>query len=410
MIKLLYPTFDPLLKAVRFIGQPFLIVLFVSLSSVSLLNAADQNYEGTSARALTAGNQPELLKAAIQRYRDISEAGGWPVPGYGEPLAVGMRHEDVRLLRRRFRITGDYTAEMGADPLLFDPQLESALRKYQRDHGLPVSGMLGQLTRQALNIEVEERINELQRSLGIWQQHAGQRDGQRLWVNIPEATVSAVAGDRIEMQMRAVVGHPSRPTPVLSSSVNRVVVNPTWTVPKSIALEDLIPRQISDSNYLGRIYIRVYDGWQDDSAEIDPKNIDWTRVSNSYFPYRLRQDPGPFNSLGRMKFIFPNEHDVYLHDTPTRALLGLSYRTLSSGCIRVEQPEVLASWLVSENSRERLETLLASKDYTPESIRVNKKVPIDLVYLTAWVSPDDGSVQFRRDIYGLVGNESLAGR
>ncbi|MGI9291205.1 MAG: L,D-transpeptidase family protein [Gammaproteobacteria bacterium] len=358
-------------------------------------------YVGSSAHALVKGNQAELLDEAIANFEAIRDAGGWPMPGDGPPLARGMRHEDVRYLRRRLRITGDYAAEMGADPLMFDAELERELRKFQQNHGLPVNGMVGILTREALNISVDQRIAELRRARAAWAEY-GQADmSSRLWVNIPEATLFAFADNQIAMQMRAVVGHPSRPTPVISSAVNRVVINPTWTVPTSIAVKDIVPRQIRNGNYLNSSRIRVFNGWEENAQELDPKTVDWTLVSSSRFPYRLRQDPGPFNSLGRMKFIFPNDHDIYLHDTPTRALLGLSYRSVSSGCIRLEKPELLANWLVAESSRERLQGLLASRDLTPKSLRVRESVPIDLVYLTAWVSPDDGSIQFRRDIYSL---------
>lgn len=385
--------------------RPFLfcLCLFSAIPVSAAVDGVDSNqYVQTSASALLAGGQPALLDEVIVRYEQIRDAGGWPMPGDGPALAAGMRHEDARVLRKRLRITDNFTAEMGADPLLFDSALEIKLRVFQRNHGIPVSGMLGGVTRQALNIDVQQRINELRYARNAWTQYAEANAASRLWVNIPEATVIAVADNQIVMQMRAIVGHPSRPTPVISSSIERVVINPTWTVPTSIALNDLIPRQIRNSNYFSNSHIRVYKGWDEESAELDPKHIDWTGISSRNFPYRLRQDPGPFNSLGRIKFIFPNAHDIYLHDTPTRALLGLSYRTVSSGCIRVEDPKILANWMVTEQSRERINQLLNSSDYTPRSVRVAGDVGIELAYITAWVSPVDGTIQFRQDIYGLA--------
>ena len=193
-------------------------------------------FERTSAQALVAGGQVALLDEVIERYEKIDAAGGWPMPGEGPPLAAGMRHEDVRILRKRLRLSGDYTAEMGADPLYFDVHIAAALKSYQRNHGMPVSGVLGRLTRREMNIAVNQRINELRQAKDVWATFDGTSGSMRLWVNIPEATVAALRNNEIELQMRAVVGHPSRPTPVLSSHVKSVVVNPTWTVPLSIAL------------------------------------------------------------------------------------------------------------------------------------------------------------------------------
>ncbi len=383
----------------RVLWRSFFVCAVILSTGFSQLYAED--FANSSAEALVAGDQAERLTDTIEAYTRIQDAGGWPVLGEGPVLAAGMRHADVRAFRRRLRITGDFDADMGADPLMFDIRLVEALQRFQQRHGIQSSGVLGRLSRNALSFTVEQRIEQLVQARIAWTEFSAADTAPRLWVNIPEATVVAVVDNRIAMQMRAVVGHPSRQTPVLSSSIERVVINPTWTVPTSIALKDLIPRQIRNSSYFRSSHIRVYSGWDDDAVELDPKQIDWTKIGAHNFPYRLRQDAGSFNSLGRLKFIFPNEHDVYLHDTPTRALLGLSYRTISSGCIRVEEPEALANWMVAEKSRDRLNTLLESSDHTPRSVRVEGDVAIDLVYLTAWVSPEDGTVQFRRDIYGL---------
>jgi murein L,D-transpeptidase YcbB/YkuD len=377
------------------------LVFFPVFSPAFAANDSSE-YGRTSAQALVAGGQVALLDEVIERYELIDTAGGWPLPGEGPPLAESMRHEDVRILRKRLRLSGDYTAEMGADPLYFDGHIAAALKSYQRNHGMPVSGVLGRLTRRELNIDVKQRINELRQARVAWTAYDGLSGSPRLWINIPEATVAALRNNKIELQMRAVVGHPSRPTPVLSSAVKSVVVNPTWTVPRSIALQDLIPKQVMDENYLHDRHIRVFKGRGDDALEVAPEKIDWRSMKRGNFPYYLRQDPGPFNSLGKLKFVFPNKYDVYLHDTPTRALLGLSYRTISSGCVRVENPKILASWVVGEGSEQSLNRFLEAEDYTPRSVRVANDVPIELIYITAWVSPEDGVIQFRQDIYGLL--------
>ena len=382
--------------------RPFFIFACIFLTFPAFATNDNSEFGRTSAQALVAGGQVALLDEVIERYQLIDAAGGWPMPGEGPQLAAGMRHEDVRILRKRLRLSGDYTAEMGADPLYFDGQIPAALESYQRNHGLPVSGILGRLTRRELNIDVKQRINELRQARDAWAAYDDLSVAPRLWINIPEATVAALRNNQVELQMRAVVGHPSRPTPVLSSTVKSVVVNPTWTVPRSIALQDLIPKQVMDEKYLHDRHIRVFKGRGDDELEVAPEKIDWPSMKRGNFPYYLRQDPGPFNSLGKLKFVFPNKYDVYLHDTPTRALLGLSYRTISSGCVRVENPKILARWVVGEGAEQSLNRFLEAEDYTPRTVRVANDVPIDLIYITAWVSPEDGVIQFRQDMYGLL--------
>jgi len=355
----------------------------------------------TSAAAMLAGGQPALLDVAISRYRQIAADGGWPELPEDIRLAVGTRDPQVRALRQRLRISGDYQAEMSADPLSFDGGLLEALLNFQRRHGLRPDGNIAGQTLAMLNLSVDDRIAQLQHARASWDAlpDEGNAD-KRVWVNIPEATVAAIANDNIELLLRAVVGHPTRPTPELSSEIGRVVVNPAWTVPQSIAGADLLPRQLENPDYLQQHGFRVFTSFSDDSSEVDPAQIDWSRVARDRFPYRLRQDPGSNNSLGRYKFDFRNEHDVYMHDTPSQVLLGLSVRSLSAGCVRVQNPDTLAQWLYADDKRMQQVVLRAAEDpqYNTRAFVLRKKVPVDFVYLSAWVSAD-GQLNFRSDVY-----------
>jgi murein L,D-transpeptidase YcbB/YkuD len=177
-----------------------------------------------------------------------------------------------------------------------------------------------------------------------------------------------------------------------------VVFNPTWSVPRTIAVEDLLPYQQEDSGYLARHRIRVLSG--SNQREIDPAAVDWKRLGPDYFPYRLRQDAGPGNSLGRIKLAMDNPFDIYLHDTPARGLFDLNSRTLGSGCVRLEDAESLTTLVLSaDRTWTAADTAERIARGRTEVINLTRGVPIYLVYLTAWVD-DEGAVHFRRDIYG----------
>jgi murein L,D-transpeptidase YcbB/YkuD len=319
----------------------------------------------------------------------------------------------VRLLRQRLRLSGDYASDMGADPLVFDAGLYDALIAFQNRHGLYPDGAVAGQTLELLNLSVEQRIAQLRQAHDAWRAlrsgSRGGNTGRRIWVNIPEAMVSALNDDRIELQLRAVVGHPTRPTPELNSIVSRVVVNPTWTVPQSIAGADILPRQIENPDYLRDNGFRVFGSWTDDTSEMNPDLIAWKLIKADRVPYRLRQDPGPLNSLGRFKFDFPNSFDIYMHDTPSRLLLDLSVRSLSAGCVRVDDPARLAQWLSSPNPVLSKMILTAAEDpsYATRTFAFPQSVPIDFVYLSAWVSAD-GRTHFRRDVYGRAAATSTA--
>jgi len=201
------------------------------------------------------------------------------------------------------------------------------------------------------------------------------------------------------MHMLVIVGAPKRRTPAFKSTMRYLVLNPTWTVPHSLAVEDVLPKIQRDPRYLKQHNIHVltsHDGaWQ----EVDPQSIDWGKLSKNHFPYYLREDPGPLNPLGRIKFMFPNRHDVYLHDTPAHQLFDAPTRGFSAGCIRVQDALGLAEYLLRDAGwdQRRLQAALATGKTT--TVNLPKPLPIYIGYWTAWVA-QDGSVQFRQDIYG----------
>jgi murein L,D-transpeptidase YcbB/YkuD len=199
--------------------------------------------------------------------------------------------------------------------------------------------------------------------------------------------------------MRVVVGRPARQSPVFSADMTYLVINPYWHIPPTIAARDLLPKIQEDIGYLDRQGIRVLENWRKDADTIDPTSVDWQAYDADHFPFKLRQEPGPYNALGRIKFIFPNVFAVYLHDTPNQALFNRRRRIFSSGCIRVESPLDLAEFVLAGDGRWTTEALTAAIDAgVTRTVLLKRPVPVHLLYMTAWVDAA-GVTHFRGDVY-----------
>ncbi|HFD78813.1 MAG TPA: murein L,D-transpeptidase [Gammaproteobacteria bacterium] len=334
------------------------------------------------------------LKEALARYRAIAARGGWqPVPP-GPALKAGMNDPRVTALRRRLAVTGELPADETGSTL-FDDSLQAAVEKFQRNHGLEADGIAGARTLQALNVPVQARIDQIRANLerARWVMHKLPREF--VLVDIAGFQVRYYRNGAPVWQSRAQVGKPYRRTPVFRSRITYMEINPTWTVPPTILREDILPRIRRDPDYLRDRNMRVIDR---NGNTVAADSIDWSRVTARSFPYMIRQDPGPKNALGRIKFMFPNKHAVYLHDTPHRSLFGRNERAFSSGCIRVEKPWEFAVLLMNEPqwTRERILEIVDSNKTTRVSLP--KPVTVVLLYWTVDVD-DDGEVVFKEDIY-----------
>lgn len=339
------------------------------------------------------------LKNALSAYREIARNGGWkPIPR-GETLKPGMLDPRVPLLRERLLGIGDLTASPGSGDL-YDPALVEAVKRFQYRHGLDQDGAVGKKTTAALNVPVEVRIEQMLLNMERRRWMATDPGRTYIFVNLADFVLKVVDGDRTIYDMRVVVGAPYHRTPVFSGEMTYLEINPYWNIPPSIARKEILPKVKQDVNYLASERIRVFSGWDGEATELDPNGIDWSSVSASSFGYKLRQDPGEGNSLGRIKFMFPNRFNVYLHDTPARALFERTMRSASHGCIRLHKPWELAELLLRDDpkwTKERLDATLNSGERTV--VTLPNPMPVHLTYLTAWVNKD-GSVHFRDDIYG----------
>src|SRR5262245_29283785 len=238
------------------------------------------------------------------------------------------------------------------------------------------------------------KVRQIAQNMERWRWLPQELGRRYILVDVPAYTLEVVEHDEPVMTMRVVVGKPSWPTPVLSATMSHVVLNPDWHVPPSIAAQELLPILRSNPGYLTQQNMRVSYGPHD----VDPRSIDWGKVSKKNFPYRLRQEPGPKNPLGNIKFMFPNRFQVYLHDTPSRTLFAKPERAFSHGCVRVEKPTDLAEYVLRGTlSRDRLLASIGQR--TSRTVVLTEPVPIYFVYRTVWVK-DDGALQFQPDIYG----------
>jgi murein L,D-transpeptidase YcbB/YkuD len=368
----------------------------------SLLQSA---LDGNTVADVLKGLRPphtgyERLQNTLMQYRDLSRNGGWPGILPGPNLRKGDRSDRVKLLRERLAFTGGPDLSVAEDSSLFDEMVETAVRRFQRRHGLEEDGIVGRETLAAMNIPVEERVRQIELNMERWRWVPHDMGDLYILVNIPDFRMRIVEKNEIAMDMRIIVGKDYTATPVFSGALKYLELNPYWNIPQKIAVEEILPKIRTEPEYLAKQNIKVFQSWREGAMEIDPETIDWNSVTEKGFAFKLRQEPGPLNPLGRMKFIFPNKFAVYLHDTPTRALFNNSARGFSHGCIRVEKSLDLAAYLLRDNPRQTPETILARiESGAQEAIFLRRPIPVHILYWTAWVD-DEGTVQFRKDIYG----------
>lgn len=335
------------------------------------------------------------LRDAFSDYHEIARRGGWPVVPEGPLLRRGVRNGQIEMLRQRLAATKDLRAGAYRGNN-FDETLEAAVRRFQKRHGLAEDGIVGPRTRVALNVPIHRRLQQLRVNLHRRRSIPDDLGAHYVFVNMADFVLKVVRDGRTVLAMKVVVGTPYRQTPLFSAAMTYIDFNPYWNIPGRIASEEIAPRARSDSTYLGRQGIRIFSGWDAQSKELEPQRIDWRTIKTRRFPYRLRQDPGPRNPLGRVKFMFPNQFEVYLHDTPARNLFNRDIRTFSHGCIRVEKPLALATHLLADLSREDIRRV--ADGGKRRIFHLSKPVPVYLHYLTAWVNKD-GAVNFRNDVY-----------
>lgn len=342
------------------------------------------------------------LRRELARYREIAARGGWPQVLQGPKLQKGDSSPNVSRLKRRLAAEGyleNYTSE---NELYFDDGLDRALRKFQLQNGLEVDGILGAHTRKALNMTVDDRIGQIIANMERWRWLTHDLGSRYILVNIAGFYLEVIDNGRLKMTMKVVVGKPYRRTPVFTATMTYLVFHPFWHVPARIAREDLLPKIKRDEAFLSKEKIRVFEGWGAEAREIDPAGIDWQKVTAAGLKFRFRQDPGPQNALGRVKFMLPNPFDVYLHDTPAQELFDKTRRDFSHGCIRIQKPLELAEYLLQNHPDwppEKIRSTLTGNVTPEQTVMLPEPINVHVLYWTAWLGADD-QIFFSADIYG----------
>jgi murein L,D-transpeptidase YcbB/YkuD len=371
--------------------------------AMHLQNALEQgNIEESLQQLEPQDPQYSALKQAFAKYKKLlEEKGEWPQLPADLTIKAGDSTQYVSTLRERLAADGYFESpEPDSIKQVYDSTLVKAVMLYQTKNGLEPDGVVGGKTLEMFNTPLKQRIDQLQLNLERMRWSGERPDGRYLLVNVPQYMLYIYEGDKKAMEMKVIVGEAYKSgTPLFSDTMEYIVFSPTWTVPNSIATEEMLPKLKKDPSYLSKNNFILYEGWDENAAELNAASINWNKVSADKFPYRIVQQPGEHNSLGNIKFMFPNDLDIYLHDTPADYLFKRAERDFSHGCIRVERPADLAVYLLEDPSwnKTRIEESMQLPE--PENVKLKEKIPVILDYRTAWVD-DDGRVTFAKDIYG----------
>jgi len=366
----------------------------------------------------------QKLLEGLKKLNTIKKSGGWEKLPYFKVLKRESTGEVVVKLRERLKASGDYVSceinktkrstekvknenntsfeEPYIDPnAIFGECLDKAVKHFQKRHGLEVDGIVGKGTQRALDVSVDEKIAKILLNIDRIKWLPRDDNKRYLIVNLPEFMLHYIEDKKVKKNIRVIIGNKKHPTPIFSQEISYVVLNPYWKIPAGIVRREIIPHMIRNRHYLRKQGIVAHRTWSEHSKVINVTNLYWEQYlwKGVKFPYRLMQPPGPKNALGKIKFKFPNQFAVYLHDTPTRHLFKKDFRAFSHGCIRVSEPRSLLETIASFNKNiqmDKADKILKGKRKVQYNIK--NKLPIYLIYLTAGMN-DDNQLEFRNDVY-----------
>ncbi len=341
------------------------------------------------------------LRESLIKYLEMQKNGGWAHVPLNGSLKPGEAYDVVPLLRERLRITGDYGSCRSKEANVYDACLKEAVVRFQRRHGLDAEGVIGKETIAAINVPIEKRIEQMRLNLDRIKWLHERNNKRHIMINIPAFTLFFEEDKALRLQMKVITGKRKNPTPVFSNTVQTIVLNPYWNVPKSIIQKEMIPKLLKNPNAMVKEKIEIHTGWGKDARKVSGGSVNWGlyRYSKT-MPFRFAQVPGYYNALGKVKFLFPNQFDVYMHDTPTKSLFNRNVRAFSHGCIRLSKPIELLKTFSTFNDTVNFEKAQERIKGTKKAyLTLTNKVPVDVIYLTSYVDYD-GVLQFRNDIYG----------
>ncbi|MFV4839091.1 L,D-transpeptidase [Citrobacter freundii] len=370
------------------------------ISVINQWQVALDNGQLTSFVASLAPQHPQYAAMHESLLKLVSDTRPWPQLTSTATLRPGEWSNDIPALREILRRTGMLESTVSTSAKegrsAYDRELVDAVKRFQTWQGLGADGAIGPATRDWLNVTPAQRAGVL--ALNIQRLRLLPSDlSTGIMVNIPAYSLVYYQNGNQVLASRVIVGRPDRKTPMMSSALNNVVVNPPWNVPPTLARKDILPKLWNDPGYLERHGYTVMRGWNSKET-IDPWQVDWATITASNLPFRFQQAPGARNSLGRYKFNMPSSDAIYLHDTPNHNLFQKDTRALSSGCVRVNKASELANMLLQDAGWNDTRISDALKQGDTRYVNIRQNIPVNLYYLTAFVGPD-GRTQYRTDIY-----------
>ncbi|HHE5968976.1 L,D-transpeptidase [Citrobacter braakii] len=370
------------------------------ISVINQWQVALDNGQLTSFVASLAPQHPQYAAMHESLLKLVGDTRPWPQLTSTATLRPGEWSNDIPALREILRRTGmlesvvSTAAKEGRSA--YDRELVDAVKRFQTWQGLGADGAIGPATRDWLNVTPAQRAGVLALNIQRLRLLPGTLS-TGIMVNIPAYSLVYYQNGNQVLASRVIVGRPDRKTPMMSSALNNVVVNPPWNVPPTLARKDILPKVWNDPGYLERHGYTVMRGWNSKET-IDPWQVDWATITASNLPFRFQQAPGARNSLGRYKFNMPSSDAIYLHDTPNHTLFQKDSRALSSGCVRVNKASELANMLLQDAGWNDTRISDALKQGDTRYVNIRQNIPVNLYYLTAFVGPD-GRTQYRTDIY-----------
>ncbi len=323
------------------------------------------------------------LKLQLAKYVAINKKGGWDtIPFTKTKFIKGNNFPELLSIKKRLNATGEFM--INDTTTTFTPELDSAIRNYQSTHGITPDGKITRALIKSMNVSAIQRIQQILVNMERMRWMPVKREGKLILVNIPEFMLHVTEGNKHVMHMAVVVGKEGHTTTMFSDDLDQIVFSPYWNIPTSIVKAEILPSMKKNKNYLKKNNMEI--------------------VSDRGGVPEIRQLPGPKNSLGRVKFLFPNTFNIYLHDTPVKSLFERDNRAASHGCIRISDPVKMANYLLQDYPQwtpEKIEE--AMNRGVEKTVQLKHSVPVIITYYTAWVD-ENKKMNFREDIYG---NDSL---
>jgi L,D-transpeptidase YcbB len=340
------------------------------------------------------------LKEALKTYRAIAASGGWkPIP-LSSTLRPGETNDHLHLIYKRMLAPG-IPLPPPPENKVYGPALQKAVSRFQQLNDIDADGTIGPQTLAAMNVPASRLVEQIIVNMARWRWQSHFLGKKYVLINIASYNLTAFKDDEMVLNFPVIIGQLQHQTPVFSDSIKYIEINPYWNITPSIAKNEELPNLRKNPRYLTDRHVRLFSGWGGDATELDSTSMDWQQISPSRMAgFRLRQDPGPWNALGRIKFVFPNKYSIYMHDTPSRNLFSRTKRSFSHGCIRLSNPMALALFALEDQGKDWTSEKLQSHFDSGKRlvIHLNHPLPIHITYQTSWVDKD-GQIHFNRDIY-----------